>query len=150
MVPLSECNESQYPEYARFNTSVDAAFSAHAQLSVQCFPFDPATAEISRAEFARRAGVKSWDDFTLVGEAREKVKDSFRETLGGLGKLFSKDSSGPFILGTKVCYGDLIVGGWLRMFRATLSENEWKELRSWHDGLFGRLFDALEAYAEMK
>lgn len=50
--------------------SVDGAFTAHTQLSVQCFPFDPATAEISKAEFVRRAGASSWKDFELVGEAR--------------------------------------------------------------------------------
>ncbi|KAF3484118.1 uncharacterized protein GIQ15_03442 [Arthroderma uncinatum] len=149
-VPLSDIPESGFPEYAKFNVHVDAAFSAHAQLSVQCFPFDPATAEISKAEFARRAGVSSWDDFTLVGEAREKVKDSLRNTLGGLAKLFLKDTSGPFILGKRTCYADIIVGGWLRMMRATLSESEWEEVRSWHDGLFGQLHDALEVYAEVK
>lgn len=149
-VPLSECRESEFPEYAKFNMNVDAAFTAHVQLSSQCFPFDPATAEISKAEFARRAGVTSWDDFTLVGEAREKTKESFRNMLGDLAKLFLRDTSGPFLLGTRASYADLIVGGWLRMMRATLPKSEWEELRSWHGGLFGRLHDALEVYAEMK
>ncbi|KAM5462931.1 hypothetical protein MauCBS54593_007759 [Microsporum audouinii] len=149
-VPLSDCRECGFPEYARFNVNVDAAFSAHVQLSTQEFPFDPATAEISKAEFVRRAGASSWDDFALVGEAREKMKESFRKALGDLGKLFQKDTSGPFILGTKATYADLMVGAWLRMMRATLPANEWEELRSWHDGLFGQLHDALEIYAEVK
>lgn len=149
-VPLSDCREGEFSEYAKFNMYVDAAFSTHVQLSVQCFPFDPATAEISKAEFARRAGVSSWDDFSLVGEAREKTKESFRKTLGELAKIFQKDTSGPFVLGTKASYADLIVGGWLRLMRATLPESEWEELRSWHDGIFGQLHDALEVYAEVK
>lgn len=148
-IPLSECPEG-FPEYAKFNVNVDAAFSAHVQLSTQCFPFDPATAEISKAEFVRRAGVTCWEDFALVGEEREKLKDSFRNTLGGLAKLFLRDTSGPFLLGTRPSYADLIVGGWLRMMRATLPESEWEEVRSWHGGLFGQLHDALEVYAEMK
>ncbi|PGH10710.1 hypothetical protein AJ79_05301 [Helicocarpus griseus UAMH5409] len=149
-IPLSDIPQSGFPEYAKFNVHIDAAFSAHAQLSSQCFPFDPATAEISKAEFARRAGATSWDAFTLVGEERQKVKDSFRNTLGGLAKLFQKDASGPFILGNRATYADIIVGGWLRMMRATLPGSEWEELGSWHDGLFGRLHDALEVYAEVK
>lgn len=150
LVPLSECRESEFPEYAKFNVNVDAAFSAHVQLTVQGFPFDPATAEISKAEFVRRAGVTCWEDFALVGEEREKMKDSFRNMLGGLAKLFLRDTSGPFLLGIRASYADLIVGGWLRMMRATLPESEWEEVRSWHGGLFGRLHDALEVYAEVK
>lgn len=149
-VPLSECRDSEYSEYAKFNTSVDDAFTAHTQLTVQCFPFDPATEEISKAEFARRVGVSSWDDFTLVGEARRKVMDSFRDTLGGLAKVFLKDTSGPFILGTRASYADIIVGGWLRLMRVALPSSEWEELRSWHGGLFGQVHDALEVYAEVK
>jgi glutathione S-transferase len=150
LVPLSECRDSQFPEYAKFNVNVDAAFSAHVQLTIQCFPFDPATAEISKAEFVRRAGVTRWEDFALVGEAREKTKESLRNMLGGLAKLFLRDTTGPFVLGTRACYADFIVGAWLRMMCATLPESEWEELRSWHGGLFGRLHDALEVYAEVK
>ncbi|KAE8384690.1 hypothetical protein BDV23DRAFT_176846 [Aspergillus alliaceus] len=54
---IDYCPDSEFPEYAKFNVNVDAAFSAHVQLTVQGFPFDPATAEISKAEFCRRAGV---------------------------------------------------------------------------------------------
>ncbi|EFE39803.1 hypothetical protein TRV_05480 [Trichophyton verrucosum HKI 0517] len=149
-VPLSEVPQSGFIEYAKFNVNVDAAFSTHVQLSTQEFPFDPATAEISKAEFVRRAGVSSWDDFALVGEAREKVKEGLRKTLGELAKLFLKDTSGPFIMGTRATYADLIVGAWLRMMRTTLPSSEWEELRSWHDGVFAKLHDALDVYAEVK
>ncbi|KAK2044730.1 hypothetical protein LZ31DRAFT_553885 [Colletotrichum somersetense] len=150
LVPLSSCRESAFPEYARFNMNVDAAFTMHVQLAVNGFPFDPATEQAAKAEFVRRAGVSSFDDFALVGERREQTKASFRDTLGGLAKLFQSDSSGPFLLGTKASYADLIVGAWLRMMRVTLPESEWEEVRSWHKGVFGQLHDALEVYAEVK
>ncbi|KAK4120217.1 hypothetical protein N657DRAFT_649277 [Parathielavia appendiculata] len=152
LVPLSEPRESHsaYPEYARFNMKVDAAFTAYAQLSVFGFPFDPATAEATKAEFVRRAGVARWDDFALVGEARERTRESFRNTLGGLAGLFSRDTTGPFLLGTRASYGDFIVGAWLRMLRVTLPESEWEDVRGWHGGVFGRLHDALEVYAEVQ
>ncbi|KAK1964397.1 hypothetical protein LY78DRAFT_659364 [Colletotrichum sublineola] len=150
LVPLTDCRGSKFPEYARFNMNVDAAFTMHVQLTVDGFPFDPATAEASKAEFVRRAGVSRFEDFALVGERRQQTKDSFRDALGGLAKLFLQDPSGPFLLGTKASYADLIVGAWLRMMRATLPGSEWEEVRSWHKGLFGQLHDALEAYAEVK
>lgn len=36
------------------------------------------------------------------------------------------------------------------MMQTTLPESEWKELRIWHEGLFGQLYDALEVFAEVK
>lgn len=149
-VPLSERSETHFAEYARFNTSIDAAFSAHVQLMVHGLPLDPATAEITKAEFVRRAGARSWDDFELAGEAREKMKESFQNMLGDVAKLFLGDATGPFLLGPKASYADMIVGGWLRMMRATLPESEWEEARGWHGGIFGQLHDALDKYAEVK
>ncbi|KAJ4251362.1 hypothetical protein NW762_011343 [Fusarium torreyae] len=150
LVPLSECRDSDFPEYAKFNMNVDAAFTAHTQLTVQGFPFDPATEDISRPAFAKRAGVTRWEDLALVGEKREKLMDSFRDMLGYLGKLFTRDTTGPFLLGTKVSYADMMVGAWLRMMHVTLPQSEWDQVTSWHDGLFGQLYDALEVYREIK
>ena len=113
-------------------------------------PLDPATAEITKADFVQRAGVGSWDDFALVGEAREKMKESFQNMLGDVAKLFLRDTTGPFLLGQKASYADIIVGGWLRMMRVTLPESEWEEARGWHGGIFGQLHDALDEYAEVK
>ncbi|KAK1998909.1 hypothetical protein LX36DRAFT_14982 [Colletotrichum falcatum] len=150
LVPLTDRRGGAFPEYARFNMNVDAAFTTHVQLAVSGFPFDPATAEASKAEFVRRAGVSRFEDFALVGERRRQTMDSFRDALGGLAKLFRRDPGGPFLLGDKASYADLIVGAWLRMMRATLPESEWEEVRSWHDGVFGQLYDASEVYAEVK
>ncbi|KAG0330126.1 hypothetical protein BGZ99_007989 [Dissophora globulifera] len=150
LIPLSDQKESGYGEYSQFNTSVDEAFSNHVGLMAHNFPFDPVNMEASRAEFIRRAGLKSWDDFDIQGEKREKLKESLRLMLGDLGKLFLRDTSGPFLLGEQASYADLIVGGWLRMMRVTLPENEWEEVRGWHGGIFGRLYDGLEKYAEVK
>lgn len=150
LIPLSECDGSDYPEYAKFNVNVDAAFTMHTQLAVQGFPFDPATEEASKAEFVRRAGVSCWEDFALVGEARAKMLASLRDMLGGLGKLFERDARGPFLLGSRASYADLMVGAWLRMLSVTLPAGEWEQVRGWHGGIFGRLFDALEVYREVK
>ncbi|KAK3317161.1 hypothetical protein B0T19DRAFT_446874 [Cercophora scortea] len=150
LVPLSDYKDKPFPEYARFNAAVDAAFSTHVLLTVQNLPFEPSTADEAKAEFVRRAGASKWEDFALEGEAREKTKESLRGMLGELGKLFERDASGPFVLGARPSYADFIVGAWLHMLHATLPADEWDELRGWHGGLFARLFDALEVFAEVK
>ncbi len=148
--PLSERPDGGFAEYARFNTNIDAAFSSHVQLMVDGLPLDPATAEETKAEFVRRAGLSSWDDFALTVEAREKLTESFRGMLGDLAKLFVENTDGPFLLGQRASYADFIVGAWLRMAQVTLPKPEWEEARRWHGGVFGRLYDALETYAEIK
>ncbi|KAL4814363.1 hypothetical protein BDW67DRAFT_165917 [Aspergillus spinulosporus] len=154
LVPLSAMSEAarqdKYLEYATFNTHVDAAFTSHVLLTVHGFPFPPDTAEATKAEFCKRAGVPSWDAFTVSGEAREKLKESLKETLAELAKLFLRNQNGPFILGEKPCYADFIVGGWLRMLSVCLPADEWEEVRGWHGGVFGRVFDGLSEYMVVK
>ncbi|UKZ53590.1 hypothetical protein TrVGV298_007385 [Trichoderma virens] len=149
-IPLSTPADGGFPEYARFNANVDAAFSMHTPLMVGGMPFDPATVEETKAEFVRRAGLSSWDDFTLTREAREGLTESFRAALGDLAKLFLENTDGPFLLGQQPSYADLIVGAWLRMSQMTLPKSEWEEVRRWHGGVFGQLHDALDTYAEVK
>ncbi len=44
-------------------------------------------------------------------------------------------------------YADLIIGGWLQMMKNCLPE--WEELKRWHEGVWGRLHDALEEWAQV-
>ena len=78
------------------------------------------------------------------------MKGAFKDMLGDLAQLFLRDKTGPFLLGQKATYADLIVGGWLRMSRVTLPASEWEELKGWHGGVFGQFHDALDKYAEVK
>ena len=151
LIPLTAIPEGcPYPEYARFNAHVDAAFTAHVGLGVAGMPFHPESEEASRAEFVHRAGVQKFEDFIVEGEARTKLKESFRTTLRGLADLFQRDTSGPFLMGKKMSYADIIVGAWLKMLSVTLSKDEWEELRGWHSGVFAQLHDSLQKYAEVK
>ncbi|KAJ5116900.1 hypothetical protein N7456_001248 [Penicillium angulare] len=147
--PLSEHAEGEYGEYVRFNTNVDNVFSAHCVLMVGGYKFDPSDEEAVKAEFVRRSGVPSWDSFLVEGEARDKTKASFHKALEGLADLLKKDPSGPFILGHKPNYADLIVGGWLQMTKMTLPADEWKEFTGWYDGVFGQLSEALQQFTHV-
>ncbi|CAG8895273.1 unnamed protein product [Penicillium egyptiacum] len=148
--PVAEAQvaEELAAAYVKFNTSVDSLFSAHMRLMVDGFPFDPAVVEECKARFSQRIGVP-WDTLTVSGEEREELLKAFEETLGGLAKLYTRNASGPFLMGSKASYADFIVGGWLRLSRVMLPGEEWEALKGWHNGVFGRLHEALEVFAQM-
>ncbi|KAJ9620651.1 hypothetical protein H2203_007860 [Taxawa tesnikishii (nom. ined.)] len=144
LVPLSESNDVVHTNYAQFNTNVDMAFTLHAQLMAYGMRWDPALADAIKAEFVRRAGVGSWDDIGIYGEARDKMRVSLKDTLRDLAAMFQRDTTGPFMLGNQASYADIIIGGWLRMLSKTLPESEWEEVQTWHDSVFGKLHAALQ------
>lgn len=147
-----------------WNAHVDELFTTYgAPLAAYYMPLDSATAEASRAQFVRRAGVAKWEDFEIpIGSAeRRKMLAAFEAALGtsvvlgiglplgaGLATWFVRRDDGPFLEGKTPMYADLIIGGWLQMMRNCLPE--WEEVRAWHGGLWGRLFDALEEWVEVK
>ena len=146
LVPLSSMR-GKNKAYARFNMHVDATFTAHVLLVAQYMPFNPSTADAVKAIFLKRANMSSWDDFTVKGEAREQLKAAFKEALASLAKLFMVHETGPYLEGEQANYADLIVGGWLNFIFACLPEDEWKDFRTWHSGVFARLHDALMLYS---
>lgn len=94
-----------------------------------------------------RFGAKSWDDFAVQGEEREKMLRSFEAALGDLATIY-KQTEGVWLEGERPCYADLIVGGWLGMVKETTAE--WKDVKTWHGGFLGRLDEALEGYAVVR
>ena len=111
-------------------------------------PFDPATAETTKADMARRVGVARWEDLEIPQDVRRKMLTAFEAALGSdLAAWFVHRDEGPFLEGRTPMYADLILGGWLQMMRTCLPE--WEELRAWHGDLWGKLFDALEEWAEV-
>ncbi|GAB1202655.1 hypothetical protein APSETT445_001276 [Aspergillus pseudonomiae] len=132
--------------HASFNAHVDALFSRFVILFFHGMPLNPETAEVSHATFAARAGVESWDDLTVTGEARQIILEGFKSALAELAKIYNY-TEGPFLEGNTVSYADFIVGGWLQFAKASLPE--WEDLRKWHEARWGRLHLALEKYAQV-
>ncbi|KAL3455041.1 hypothetical protein BJX64DRAFT_91276 [Aspergillus heterothallicus] len=153
LIPLSGItaagSRGRYAPYGSFNRHVDAVFTAHTLLMAYNMPFVAETADVTKAEFAKRAGVPSFESFLVAGEARKAILGSFEADLGSLAGLFARDTSGPFIRGSRPCYADLIVGGWLRFASVCLPKEEWDALRGWHGGVFGRVFDELSVLREV-
>lgn len=142
--PITTNEGSKNGAYAKFNLHVDATFSAYTVLVAQNMPFNPETAEATKALFVKRAHLKSWDDWSIHGETREQVKTAFKEALKSLAEWFMVHKDGPYLEGKKANYADLIVGGWLNFMFTCLPTGENADLAAWHGGVFGRLHDALQ------
>lgn len=142
--------DSSHPRYGRFNLQADTLFTTFTSLIAGGIPLDPATETEVKAEFARRAGVSPGQEFKLEGDARQATLSGFEAALGDLAKLYAEKPEGPFLLGEQVSYADFIVGAWLRMYLVAMPKAEWAQLKTWHNGTFGRLHDALDAYAQIK
>lgn len=151
LIPLSERADNIHPEYAHFNANVDMAFTLHVQLMMNGMVWDPEVADGIKAEFARRAGAKSWDDLAVSPEKRVALMASLKDTLSGLATLLQRDSTGPFLLGNQPSYADIIIGAWLQMMNKTVPAQEWEQVQTWHDGVFGKLHAALqERFGDVK
>ncbi|KAJ1323449.1 glutathione S-transferase N-terminal domain-containing protein [Microdochium nivale] len=161
MPPLSDMHlDPRYAAYARFNREVDLAFTTHVALMGYFLPVDD---DASRQVFLDRAGLSSWEQLNLTGAAREDMLDKFREMLRDMAaQLYhggrdrgegGRNTAGqqPWVAGAqKATYADLILGGWLFMASRTLPAEEWRAVREGNGGVFGRLFDALQKWAEVK
>jgi glutathione S-transferase len=132
-----------------FNAHVDALFTRHVVLCFGGLPFNPETAEMTKAEFCRRFKVDNYDDFNVKGEARVQIIQAFEADMDEFSKLWKFDES-PFLEREKMSYADLIVGGWLAMMKECLIEEEWERLCQWSGGRWGRLHKAMERWADMK
>lgn len=141
-----------------FNAYVDQLFSIHgAPLAGSFMPLDPKTAAEDAAEFVARAvkyygrnETTTWEDLAIpVGsEARQQALKAFEDALGSkLAVWFVNRDKGPFIEGAAPMYADFIIGGWLKFMRHCLPE--WDAMKQWHQGLWGRLFDALEHWGHV-
>jgi glutathione S-transferase len=141
--PITTNAGSKYADYAHFNLHVDTTFSANMAIFGYYLPFNPPTADATKAVMAKRAHLTSWEDLKIEGEAREPLRASFKEKLTSLAQLF-KIHDGPYLEGEQANYADLIVGGWLNFLSTVIPKDEWEEFRTWHDGVFARLHDALQ------
>lgn len=142
--PITTNAGSAHPAFANFNLHVDATFSANMALYGQFLPFNPQTAEATKALMCKRAHLGSWDDLTIPRAARGPMfEGGFKESMAGVAALFDGED-GMWLEGAEPCYADLIVGGWVNMLSCLMPEEEWREFRGWFGGVFGRVHDQLQ------
>lgn len=128
--------------YRQFNTEVDTIFTKYVVLGAHTMPLNPETAAKTRAEFCRRAARKDWEEFAVRGDDRIAMLIEFEKALGQLSELYGEIGSSVYLTRDATpTYADFIIGGWLWMLKETLPE--WDKVRSWQDGLWGKLHDTL-------
>ncbi|KAL0480733.1 hypothetical protein AKO1_007008 [Acrasis kona] len=136
-----------------FNAKVDAIFTPSAAIFAHGMPLNPETAEQTKTKFVARAKqfgsqATTWEEMRPKGEFRKSLFDNLKIGLSDLAKSYRFRDKGPFLEGDKLTYADLIVGGWLACLSIALEE--WDEVASYDDGLWGKLHEALQKYAEIK
>ncbi|KAJ7136021.1 hypothetical protein C8R44DRAFT_828751 [Mycena epipterygia] len=134
---------------AGFNEQVDNTFRPFFVLFFHGVPFNPETAEVTKAAFCARAGKERWEELTVKGEERVRTLEEFRASLGELAKWYSH-SDGPFIQGENPLYTDFLLGAWLAFLSVVLPPKEWEDVQTWQDGVWGGLHRTLGKYAEVK
>lgn len=158
---------------AAFNAQVDGLFTKYVQLANQ-MPFNADAAEEIKQIFAKRAGVSTFEDLQLSEADREKLFVRFERALGEFVKAYyhvggttdyfwsetgtalaqaqmrNRESIGPYLEGDTPVYADFIVGAWLAMMEVCMESEDWRRVRGWQDGFWGRLHDALAPLREIK
>ncbi len=141
---LSTNEGSKNEAYAQFNLDVDATFSAHMVLFGQYLPFNPDTADVRKGHLRQARTPELLGRYQSSGRGKKADHGGLQEALTSLAQLFMVHEAGPYLEGEQANYADLIVGGWLNMLFAIMPEEEWKDFRTWHGGVFARLHDALQ------
>jgi len=105
---------------------------------------DPTNVEHYKKYTESRFGAK-WEDISPEGPRREQDWKNVKEALGVIDGWYSK-SGGKWMMGDTFSYADIIVGAWVRCFASMFEGDKWEEMRSWHDGRWGRLAEEINKY----
>ena len=153
---------------AAFNAQVDGLFTKYVILADQ-MPFDVRIADKVKDIFAKRASAMGIKDLRMSDEAREALFVRFEKALGEFVKAYyhvggttdyfwaqtgtqikGTEQVGPYLEGDTPTYADFIVGAWLAAMEASMKPVDWERVKSWQNGFWGRLHDALAPLREIK
>ena len=159
---------------AAFNAQVDGLFTKYVALADQ-MPFDARILEKVKDIFVKRfGGPAAFEKLQMSDEDREKLFVQFENALGEFVKAYhhvggttdyiwsptgtaaeqaqtgGREQIGPYLEGDHPVYADLIVGAWLAMMEASMKPEDWQRVRTWQDGFWAKLHDALAPLREIK
>ncbi|QRV75260.1 glutathione S-transferase [Ceratobasidium sp. AG-Ba] len=91
----------------------------------------------SLARLAEEDGPRTWAE-------GPKVWGAFKEHL-------DKNGGGPFVMGEQISYADLMLGAlfyWVRITEPGDEKKLWKDISTWQDGRWARLWAEVEPYTQ--
>lgn len=90
---------------------------------------------------------KKIEDITPKGEDRVKHWRKVENGFGIVDGWYAK-GGGTYIMGDVPCFADIEIISWLQYVKVTLGEDsqEWKDIRSWNNGRWAKLFDSFVKY----
>ena len=115
--------------------------------------FSPENAEVYRKTRAENLGeeFRIAEDMTrdpdAVVEQWKKIQAGF-DLVSSWCDVGHQDINGPFITGDTPTYGDVVIASglvWVKIVAGEESE-EWKKIKGWNGGRWGRLSEAFEKY----
>ncbi|KAF9479953.1 hypothetical protein BDN70DRAFT_981766 [Pholiota conissans] len=111
---------------------------------------NPASQEYFRTTREKLFGKKLEDVVPSLesDEGKEEWK-KVEEGFAGMAVWYSKNGGkGPFLLGERVSWPDVVVGGYLLWLKAAWGEHDrkWKDVMGWHGGIWKALGEVMKEY----
>jgi len=92
---------------------------------------------------------KKLEDITPTGNDRTEAWGNLKNGMDKIHSyLISTDNKGPYMLGDKISWSDLVLFSWLYWMKLTWGEDseEWKDIASWNGGRWEAHINALKEY----
>ena len=116
---------------------------------------NPPSREYFERTRTKRFGVRTWDEISskLVDESDPNSRAAhLRELRAGLSTVEEwirlNNAEGKWVMGKRLSWADIFLGSWL--FWASRGLEEWKEVKGWHGGRWGRFLDDVSAECALK
>ncbi|KAJ3562939.1 hypothetical protein NP233_g9266 [Leucocoprinus birnbaumii] len=58
----------------------------------------------------------------------------------------SQSNDGPFLQGNRILYADIVLAAFLIVLKASVSDEEWRQISSWDEGRWGKLLKAFQPW----
>ncbi|KIM37536.1 hypothetical protein M413DRAFT_30750 [Hebeloma cylindrosporum] len=155
--------ENQYPDtpkvfpgphdlsalHAAFSKALDVEIAPATQFIISAiFPVLNPRSEAHFRRTREKTFGKKLEDIAPQGEDRIAQWAQFRAGLGNVNKWFEMNGGGPFLMCDVLSWSDLVLAGetiWYRILWGEDSE-EWKDIKSWDGGRWGKILETLKEY----
>ncbi|KXN82942.1 hypothetical protein AN958_02025 [Leucoagaricus sp. SymC.cos] len=93
---------------------------------------------------------KPMDEILVCGEEWQRHWTEVRRAFSEIDRLAHQSanwrSNGPFLLGQRVLYADVVLCALLLCLKTSISDKEWSQIASWNRGRWTRFLDAFQPW----